>query len=72
MGGRGAGAASAETRAGFRSAIAVGTYAPTRMYPDVSRAAREEGFNGIADWFEALAKAEKSHAGRFALGLEAL
>ena len=27
--------------------------------------AEEEGFDEIADWFETLAKAEKSHAGRF-------
>ncbi|HET8569783.1 MAG TPA: ferritin family protein, partial [Candidatus Limnocylindria bacterium] len=26
----------------------------------------EEGFAEVADWFETLAKAEKSHAGRFA------
>ena len=27
--------------------------------------ARQEGFDEIADWFETLAKAEKSHAGKF-------
>jgi rubrerythrin len=27
--------------------------------------ARDEGFGEIAEWFETLAKAEKSHAGRF-------
>jgi rubrerythrin len=35
------------------------------MYPGMARAARTEGFLEIADWFETLAKAEKSHAGRF-------
>ena len=35
------------------------------MYPGMAKTAREEGFNEIADWFETLAKAEKSHAGRF-------
>ena len=35
------------------------------MYPGMAKAAREEGFKEIADWFETLAKAEKSHAGRF-------
>jgi hypothetical protein len=35
------------------------------MYPGMAKAARAEGFNEIADWFETLAKAEKSHAGRF-------
>ena len=32
---------------------------------DPAKVAREEGFPEIADWFETLAKAEKSHAGRF-------
>jgi len=31
----------------------------------MAKTAREEGFAEIADWFETLAKAEKSHAGRF-------
>jgi rubrerythrin len=31
----------------------------------MARTAREEGFDEISDWFETLAKAEKSHAGRF-------
>ena len=42
------------------------------MYPGMARTAREEGFEEIADWFETLAKAEKSHAGRFQQGLENL
>ncbi|GIR52785.1 MAG: hypothetical protein CM15mP62_02560 [Rhodospirillaceae bacterium] len=35
------------------------------MYPGMAKTARDEGFDEIADWFETLAKAEKSHAGRF-------
>jgi rubrerythrin len=35
------------------------------MYPGMARTARDEGFKEVADWFETLAKAEKSHAGRF-------
>jgi rubrerythrin len=35
------------------------------MYPGMTKTARDEGFKEIADWFETLAKAEKSHAGRF-------
>jgi rubrerythrin len=35
------------------------------MYPSMAKSAREEGFDDIAEWFETLAKAEKSHAGRF-------
>ena len=41
------------------------TYEYTNMYPGMAKTAREEGFTEIADWFETLAKAEKSHAGRF-------
>jgi rubrerythrin len=37
----------------------------TEMYPSMAKTAREEGFDEIADWFETLAKAEKSHAGKF-------
>ena len=35
------------------------------MYPGMAKTAREEGFADVADWFETLAKAERSHAGRF-------
>jgi rubrerythrin len=38
----------------------------------MARVAREEGFTEIADWFETLARAEKSHAGRFQKGLNTL
>ncbi|MEZ5308641.1 MAG: rubrerythrin family protein [Pyrinomonadaceae bacterium] len=41
------------------------THEYTDMYPGMAKTAREEGFGEIADWFETLAKAEKSHAGRF-------
>jgi rubrerythrin len=34
--------------------------------------ARDEGFPEIASWFETLAKAEKSHAGRFQKALESM
>ena len=40
------------------------------MYPGMAKTAREEGFDEIADWFETLAKAEKSHAGRFQKALD--
>jgi rubrerythrin len=42
------------------------------MYPGMAKQAREEGFDDIAEWLETLAKAEKSHAGRFKKALEAL
>ncbi len=47
------------------AAIAGETHEYTDMYPGMAKSAREEGFAEIADWFETLAKAEKSHAGRF-------
>ena len=42
------------------------------MYPAFAKTARDEGFDDIADWFETLARAEKSHAGKFTEGLAAL
>ena len=42
------------------------------MYPGMAKTAREEGLAEIAEWFETLAKAERSHAGRFTKGLEGL
>ena len=44
----------------------------TDMYPGMARDARSEGFDEIADWFETLAKAERSHANRFQKALDAL
>jgi rubrerythrin len=49
----------------LKSAVAGETHEYTDMYPGMAKTAREEGFTEIADWFETLAKAEKSHAGRF-------
>ncbi|MEZ5668108.1 MAG: rubrerythrin family protein [Alphaproteobacteria bacterium] len=49
----------------LKAAVAGETHEYTDMYPGMARSAREEGFDEIADWFETLAKAEKSHAGRF-------
>ena len=49
----------------LKSAIEGETYEYTQMYPGFARTAREEGFAEIADWFETLARAEKSHANRF-------
>ena len=47
------------------SAVSGETHEYTDMYPGMAKAAREEGFAEIADWFETLAKAERSHAGKF-------
>src|ERR1700730_4366512 len=54
-----------KTSDNLAAAIAGETHEYTDMYPSMARAAREEGFEEIAEWFETLAKAEKSHAGRF-------
>ena len=60
------------TSLNLKAASAGETHEYTDMYPGMSRTAREEGFDEIADWFETLAKAEKSHAGRFQRALETL
>jgi rubrerythrin len=54
-----------DTEANLKAAVAGETHEYTDMYPGMARVAREEGFTEIADWFETLAKAEKSHAGKF-------
>ena len=54
-----------DTEQNLASAVAGETYEYTDMYPGFAKTAREEGFDEVADWFETLAKAEKSHAGRF-------
>ena len=60
-----------ETADNLKSAIAGETHEYTDMYPGMARTARDEGFDEIADWFETLAKAEKSHAGKFQRTLDA-
>jgi rubrerythrin len=61
-----------ETDANLKAAVAGETHEYTDMYPGMAKTARQEGFNEIADWFETLAKAEKSHAGRFQKMLDSL
>src|SRR5436853_1776531 len=61
-----------ETKLNLKAAIHGETHEYTDMYPGMARTAREEGFTEIADWFETLARAEKSHAGRFQKGLNTL
>ena len=59
------------TEQNLNSAIKGEIHEYTDMYPGMARTAREEGFEEIADWFETLAKAEKSHAGKFQRTLDA-
>lgn len=54
----------------LKSAVAGETHEYTDMYPGFAKTAREEGFTEIADWFETLAKAERSHAGKFQKALD--
>ena len=55
----------------LQAAIAGETHEYTDMYPGMAKTARDEGFDEIADWFETLAKAERSHAGKFKKTLDA-
>ena len=55
----------------LQSAIAGETHEYTDMYPGMAKTARDEGFDEIADWFETLAKAERSHANKFTKTLTA-
>jgi rubrerythrin len=61
-----------ETRKNLLAAIEGETHEYTQMYPGMAKAAREEGFPEVADWFETLAKAERSHSGRFTKALAEL
>ena len=60
------------TEDNLKAAIAGETYEYTEMYPGFSKTARDEGFDDVAEWMETLARAEKSHAGRFNEGLESV
>jgi len=61
-----------DTPRNLRAAIEGETREYTQMYPGMAKTAREEGLVEVADWFETLAKAERSHAGRFTKALESL
>ena len=60
------------SRDNLKAAVAGETHEYTDMYPGMAKQARDEGFGEIADWFETLAKAEKSHAGRFQRALDSM
>ena len=72
VGDPGTGMPIGETNANLASAVQGETHEYTDMYPGMAKTAREEGFEEIADWFETLAKAEKSHAGKFQKTLESI
>jgi len=60
------------TEANLKASIAGETHEYTDMYPGMAKIARDEKFDEIADWFETLAKAERSHANRFQKALDNL
>ena len=60
------------TEDNLKSAIAGETHDYTDMYPGFARTARDEGFDELAEWFETLARAERSHAGRFTKAIDTL
>lgn len=60
------------TEKNLKAAVAGETHEYETMYPGMAKTARDEGFDDVAEWFETLAKAEKSHAGRFQKALESL
>ena len=72
VGDPGTGMPIGEKKANLASAVQGETHEYTDMYPGMAKTAREEGFEEIADWFETLAKAEKSHAGKFQKTLESI
>lgn len=60
------------TEKNLKAAITGETYEYTKMYPGFAKTARDEGFEEVAEWFETLARAERSHAGRFEKALQNL
>jgi rubrerythrin len=60
------------TKDNLKSAVAGETHEYTDMYPGMAKDARAEGFDEVADWFETLAKAERSHANRYQKALNEL
>ncbi len=68
-GGNGAGLCTEDN---LKQAIEAETREYTEAYPGYARTAREEGFDEIADWFDTVTRAERSHAGRLTSGLESL
>jgi rubrerythrin len=60
------------TEKNLKSAIAGEEYEFSEMYPGFAKAAREEGYDEIAEWFEVMSKSEKAHANTFKKILEKL
>ena len=56
----------------LKAAIAGETHDYTDMYTVMARTARDEVLDEIAEWFETLAKSERSHANLFQKALDEL
>jgi rubrerythrin len=65
------GCSTGNVRDDLRAAIA-GEREQHAVYAGMARTARDEGLDEIADWFETLAKAGRSHARRFQRALDTL
>lgn len=61
-----------DTAYNMRAAIMDEVHEAADRYPAMVRQARHEGFEDIAEWFECLARASRSHAGRFRRARETL
>ena len=63
---------NASTEDHLREAVEAETREYTHAYPAYAHTARAEGFEEIADWFDAVGRAERSHAARLTGGLASL
>jgi len=72
FGGPGSDDEGGSTEDNLKESVVAETREYTEVYPVYARMAREEGFDEIADWFDTVARAERSHAGRLTAGLESL
>ncbi len=59
-----------DTADNLRAAIAGELDDATCHYSEFAQAARDEGFDQIADWFDTLARAEHAHLDRFRQALD--
>ena len=62
----------AETVEEHLASAAAGEAADAAIYPTYAATARDEGFQEIAEWLEALARAEQKQAERFQAALDGL
>lgn len=60
------------TEDNVRSAIAQERQEGFGPYPGMAKTARVEGFEGVADWFETLARAKRAKAGALRMAVKAI